>query len=1066
MNGAIAETANFKPSAGFDFSLSSVPTSATVQRGGNVSVTVTVTLINGPTQSVSLTVASWGGATGLTGVFAPSSGSPTFTSTFTITAASSASLGNFTVTVRGSGGSVTHDLLLPVTVRAAGATYTVTFHTNPQNTGSITVVGVGTFTDGQSSSMAAGSYTIQANPPGSYVFASWSTSGGASVSGNTLTVSAAGSLTANFQSGGSFDFVVFPSPLSETIQPGETAAFTVTVLSLSGSPQNVALAVDPSSLPSGVTASFNPPSGSPAFTSTLTLTSSGTVSQGAYAITITGTAGSVVRSVQLLLKVAQNLGGDFLLTNSPTAIAMNPGTQRTFSLTVTYLRAYLSPVSLGSLSTPSGVAVRFNPSNGTSGFTSTATITVNASATPGWYIFEVTGSGADGKVRSAHFLLIVNDTGTAPSFTQTVRPPDLAVKIPDSGSNAASLSVFVNSLNGFSGTANYSPVSSGLSGVTFSVNPTSMPIPGSTTISATVSPTAQDGIYIASMTTTVSSLQRRADFALILFQQQASQDVVVRILQPVDGATVSGDAVQVLANITNRVAGPGVIVNASFRVQGSGYDSGWVNMSRVDNWDWQGYWDSTDATLGLGGPYALTVQGTSFFNNVTATGQASITIFVDNRGYEQPLTYYVNYAKNPSGQYPNGWSPETRFIPGEAVGVRYPTSCGGVVYVYIQTASGSNATNVIEPRLASLYPWLRQLTPSGGYVTAVFPLAGVGSQPPTYGAYQVRLVCVISGQPTPLATLPFTVQGLTAQWNVVNSLDSATVKATLSFNDGKPLLNRGRTLQAFGYMTQMNIPVAGSVDDQGVVSIRVPYYVWEGTINFQVAYGSSMKFLVHTQSGQVLSQSIPYAALGASWLTSGQDYVEVVNVNVFRKSTSQPADAWVILQVPELRYWATGKGTVAGNAAFTLNVLTASNLKPPRSFAVQAWIYSLSSTTIYANQFSNLRIVREQVTAIPSISSVINQNGHLTVSGTITLGTSTMSLSNVQVVVQVFKSATPASTPIASTSFVPSILKAGVKNPFTASLAPLPPGTYVVKVTVTDLTTGQTIGTLTTTVQV
>jgi hypothetical protein len=115
----------------------------------------------------------------------------------------------------------------------------------------------------------------------------------------------------------------------------------------------------------------------------------------------------------------------------------------------------------------------------------------------------------------------------------------------------------------------------------------------------------------------------------------------------------------------------------------------------------------------------------------------------------------------------------------------------------------------------------------------------------------------------------------------------------------------------------------------------------------------------------------------------------------------------------------------------------------------------------------NLRIVREQVTAIPSISSVTNLNGHLTVTGSITLGTSTMSLSNVQVVVQVFAQGVNAATiPVASTSFVPSTLKAGVSNSFTATLASVPPGNYVLKVNVTDLTAGQVIGTLTTTVQV
>jgi hypothetical protein len=1068
MNGPITETANFGPSTGFDFSASVSPTSASVHQGGNVSVTVTFSLVNGPTQSVSLSIASWGGATGLTGTFAPLNGSPTFTSTLTINAGSTASKGNFTVTIRGTGGAVTRDVSLPLTVTASGATYTITFHANPQNAGSITIVGVGTFTDGQSVSLAAGGYQTQANPSASYVFSSWSTSGACSILGITLMVTGSGSgdVTANFQSGGSFDFAVFPSPLRETIQLGDVATFTVTVLSLSGSPQNVVLSVDSTEFPSGVAAAFSPQSGSPDFTSTLTLTSTSAVKAGAYAFTVKGSAGTTVRSVQLLLKIAQNVGGDLFLTSSPASMAMNPGTQRTFSMNVAFLRGYAASVSLGSSLSPNGVVVRFNPSNGASAFTSTVTVSVGVVTTPGWYILEFTGTGSDGKIHGTHFLLVVNDVGTSPAFAQSLRPPNVAVLIPDSGTRAASLVIFANPLNGFSGTASMSATSAP-TGVSVTFNPASIPLPpaGSTTISVSVASTAQDDVYVVSVTGTSGSLQRRADFALILFAQQQSQDVSVVILQPVDGATVSGNAVQVLANITNRIYGPGVIVSASFHIEGSGYDSGWVNMTHIDNWDWQGYWDSTQATMGQGGPYTVTVQGTSFFNNVTDTGQASITIYVDNTGYEVPLTYYVNFAKNPSGLYPNGWSPETRFIPGEAVGVHYPTSCGGVIYVYVQTTSGLNASNIIEPRLANLYPWLRQLAPSNGYVTAVFPLTGIGSSAPSYGSYQIRLDCLIGGQPTVnLATLRFTVQGLKANWNVVNGLDSATVTATLNFNDGKPLLNRQGTLQVFGYMTQMKIALAGTVDSSGVVKIKVPYYAWEGTVNFQVAYGTSTTFLVRTQTGQPLSERIPYAILGVSSITSGQDYVEAVTINVFRKTTAQAADGWAVLQIPEANYWAVGKGTVAGNAAFTLNILTATKQQPPSSFTVQAWIYSLSSSTIYANQFSNLRIVREQVTAIPSISSTKNQNGQLTIGGTITLGTSTMSLGNVQVVVQAFKASSTEA--VASTSFAPPILKAGVSNTFTATLASLPSGTYTIKVTVTDLTSGKVIGTSTSTVQV
>jgi hypothetical protein len=80
--------------------------------------------------------------------------------------------------------------------------FTVTFYTNPSSGGSISVSGIGTYTNGQSASLQAGSYTITASPPVAYRFFSWSSSGSLSLSGGqtaTMTVSGSGSVTANFQ---------------------------------------------------------------------------------------------------------------------------------------------------------------------------------------------------------------------------------------------------------------------------------------------------------------------------------------------------------------------------------------------------------------------------------------------------------------------------------------------------------------------------------------------------------------------------------------------------------------------------------------------------------------------------------------------------------------------------------------------------------------------------------------------------------------------------------------------------------------------------------------------------
>jgi hypothetical protein len=215
-------------------------------------------------------------------------------------------------------------------------------------------------------------------------------------------------------------------------------------------------------------------------------------------------------------------------------------------------------------------------------------------------------------------------------------------------------------------------------------------------------------------------------------------------------------------------------------------------------------------------------------------------------------------------------------------------------------------------------------------------------------------------------------------------------------------------------------------------------------------------------NGQAVSRSFGYTALGASWSTTGVDYRETVTVKLFKKSNAQAVEGWVVLQVPEGRFWVPGKRAAGGTALFTVDIYEATGRNPPESFSINAWIYSLDPSTIYANQFSNLRIVKETVSAIPSITSTSVQGGQLTIRGSITLGTGTMSLSNVQVTVQVLS---PSGQPATSTSLSAGLMRAGAANQFTATLTAPPPGTYTVQVTITDLTTGRVIGTSTATIR-
>lgn len=88
----------------FDFTVNVNPSSCSISQGQSTSATVTVSLVSGISQSVSL--AASGLPSGVSYNFNPSSGNPTFNSTFTISTQTSTPTGTYTITITGTGGGV------------------------------------------------------------------------------------------------------------------------------------------------------------------------------------------------------------------------------------------------------------------------------------------------------------------------------------------------------------------------------------------------------------------------------------------------------------------------------------------------------------------------------------------------------------------------------------------------------------------------------------------------------------------------------------------------------------------------------------------------------------------------------------------------------------------------------------------------------------------------------------------------------------------------------------------------------------------------------------------------
>jgi hypothetical protein len=102
------------PPPQFGFTVGVSPSSGSVQQGGSVSATVTVTLTSGSPQTVSLTTS--GLPPGASATFNPSSGYPTFTSTVTISTSTTTPTETFYITITGSGGGLTRTTTYTLTV--------------------------------------------------------------------------------------------------------------------------------------------------------------------------------------------------------------------------------------------------------------------------------------------------------------------------------------------------------------------------------------------------------------------------------------------------------------------------------------------------------------------------------------------------------------------------------------------------------------------------------------------------------------------------------------------------------------------------------------------------------------------------------------------------------------------------------------------------------------------------------------------------------------------------------------------------------------------------------------
>src|SRR5262245_34507021 len=371
-----------------DFSITAAPPAAvTITPGSNPTATLTVASLFGFTGSVSISAA--GLPAGVSANFSPSSvnGSGTIVANFN--AQTTTPAGTTNISIVGTSGTLTHSATIALTVTGASdfslSATNASVVRGATGTSTITVTRSGGF---------AGSVAFSASGLPACVTASFhptSTNAGSSVLTFTVAATAATGATTVTVTGtsgtvshsttltltvtASQDFSLSANPPSVSVTQGGTASSVVSVTPVGGFTGSVTLSA--TGLPSGVTATFAPPSTTG--TSTLTFTAATTATVGAATVTITGVSGSLTHTVAIALTVTVVQAPDFSL--SATNATVTQGGTASSAITVTPRGGFTGSVALSVSGLPAGVTASFNPASTTAG--STLTFTASAAAATG-----------------------------------------------------------------------------------------------------------------------------------------------------------------------------------------------------------------------------------------------------------------------------------------------------------------------------------------------------------------------------------------------------------------------------------------------------------------------------------------------------------------------------------------------------------------------------------------------------------------------------------------------------------------------------------------------------------
>ncbi len=557
----------------------------------------------GFTGNVALAVS--GLPSGVTGTFAPNPanvapGQYQGTSTLTLTASSTAALGQYTIKITGTSGSQTASTTL--TLGVYKPTFTLSSST-------IVSIGQGTSTTQYVSVFPEYGFTGNVNlaisglPSG--VTASFSPNPVNVASGDyedsstlTLTASSTAALgqytvtvtgtsgaqtaTSTFSLGVYQPTFTLSSGYSAAAGQGQTVTSYVYVNGQYGFSGNVNLSV--SGLPSGVTASFSP--NPTTYYSTLTLAVSSSAPVGTSTLTITGTSGSVTATTTFLLTIA---APSFTIFSTTSSLSLNEGASGNAYIYLNSQNGFNSAVTYTATGLPSGVTATFSP-NPSNQYSTTLTLAASSSASPG--LSTVTITGTSGTLTGTTSLTLTINT---PGFQLSAAPLELTLM--PGGSARSTIGIVPQ--NGFSGSV--SLAAAGLpTGVTaaFSPNPTT----GTSTLTLTASSSAAVGTSTVTVTGTSGSIT-------------GSTTIPLSVVAPETGTTTALTLTAGGSAVSSVSAGTAVTATATVSAGSTAVTTGQVNFCAAT----ATYCDS----IHLLGSAQLTSAGTAVLHFIPGAGSHS-----------------------------------------------------------------------------------------------------------------------------------------------------------------------------------------------------------------------------------------------------------------------------------------------------------------------------------------------------------------------------------------------------------------------------------------------------------